>query len=73
MRRLNTNASPKVINCLVLLETRILERFQRNLNPRAFGHVYGNYCGHLVCNLGLRLTIASVMIAIEQKQTEKSK
>ena len=45
------------MNFLVLLETRILERFQRNLNPRVHGHVYENDCGHLVCNLGFRLTI----------------
>lgn len=61
------------MNFLVLFETRILERFQRNLNPRVHGHVYENDCGHLVCNLGFRLTITSAMISLEQKQTKKIK
>ena len=62
-----------VINWLVLLETRIFERFKRNLNLRAYGHVYESDCGHCVCNLGSRLTIASAMITLEQKKNKKSK
>ena len=42
-------------------------------NPGAYWHVYEDDCGHLVCNLGFRLTIASAMMTLEQTQTKKGK